>query len=51
MQQRVTPKTLIAENKRRDYGRVRTHLKVVLFDQSFGLFVYMSQTALEFVLE
>ena len=23
MQQRVTPKSLIAENKRKDYGRVR----------------------------
>ena len=30
MQQRVTPKTLIAENKRRDYGTVRNHLKVIL---------------------
>ena len=30
MQQRVTPKSLIAENKRRDYGRVRNHLKVIL---------------------
>ena len=27
MQQRVTPKSLIAENERRDYGRVRNHLK------------------------
>ena len=34
MQQRVTPKTLIAENKQRDYGRVRNHLKVILFDLS-----------------
>ena len=32
MQQRVTPKPLIAENKRRDYGRVRNHLKVILSD-------------------
>ena len=29
MQQRATPKSLIAENERRDYGRVRNHLKVV----------------------
>ena len=34
MQQRVTPKSLIAENERRDYGRVRNHLKVILFDLS-----------------
>ena len=34
MQQRVTPKSLIAENERRDYGRVRNHLKVILSDQS-----------------
>ena len=34
MQQRVTPKSLIAENKRKDYGRVRNHLKVILFDLS-----------------
>ena len=34
MQQRVTPKPLIAENKRRDYGRVRNHLKVILSDRS-----------------
>ena len=27
MQQIVTPKSLIAENKRRDYGRVQNHLK------------------------
>ena len=32
MQQRVTPKPLIAENKR--YGRVRNHLKVILSAQS-----------------
>ena len=51
MQQRVTPKSLIAENKQRDYGRVRNHLKVILSDQSIGLFVYVLQTALEFVLE
>ena len=51
MQQRVTPKSLIAENKRRDYGRVRNHLKVSLSNQSVGLFLQVSQTALEFVLE
>ena len=34
MQQRVTPKTLIAENKRRDYGRVRNDLKVILSHRS-----------------
>ena len=34
MQQIVTPKSLIEENKRRDYGRVRDHLKVILSDQS-----------------
>ena len=34
MQQRVTPKSLIAENKRSDYGRVRNHLKVILSDRS-----------------
>ena len=28
MQQRVTPKSLIAENKRRDYGRVQNHLAI-----------------------
>ena len=39
MQQRVTPKALIAENKRRDYGRVRNHLKVILSDQSIQEFV------------
>ena len=37
MQQRVTPKSLIAENERRDYGRVRNHLKVILSNQSVGL--------------
>ena len=30
MQQRVTPKSVIAEKKRRDYGRVRNHLKGIL---------------------
>ena len=39
MQQRVTPKPLIAENKHRDYGRVRNHLKVILSDQSIKEFV------------
>ena len=33
MQQRVTPKSLIADNKRRDYGRVRNHLKVIISDR------------------
>ena len=51
MEQTVTPKSLIAENKRRDYGRVRNHLKVILSDQSIGLFLQVSQTALEFILE
>ena len=39
MQQRVTPKPLIAENKQRDYGRVRNHLKFILSDQSIQEFV------------
>ena len=39
MQQRVTPKPLIAENKRRDDGRVRNHLKVILSDRSIKEFV------------
>ena len=34
MQQRVTPNTLIEENERRDYGRVRNHLKVILSHRS-----------------
>ena len=34
MQQRVTPKQQIEENKRIDYGRVRNHLKVILSDRS-----------------
>ena len=34
MQQRVTPKSLIAEKKQRDYGTVRNHLKVILSDRS-----------------
>ena len=39
MQQRVTPKPLIAVNKRGDYGRVRNHLKAILSDQSILEFV------------
>ena len=39
MQQRVTPKSLIAENKQRDYGRVWNHLKVILSLQSIIEFV------------
>ena len=39
MQQRVPPKTLRAENKRIDYGRVQNHLKVILSDQSIQEFV------------
>ena len=39
MQQRVTPKTLIAENEQRDYGRVRNHLKVILSDRYIKEFV------------
>ena len=31
--------SLIAENERRDYGRVRNHLKVILSNQSVGLFL------------
>ena len=34
MQQRATPKQLIAENKRKDYGRVQNHHKVILSDRS-----------------
>ena len=34
MQQRVTPKSLIAENKRRDHGKVRNHLKDILSNRS-----------------
>ena len=34
MQKRVTPKSLLAENKQRDYGRVRNQLKVILSDRS-----------------
>ena len=39
MQQRVTPKSLIVENKQRDYGRVGNDLKVILSDQSIQEFV------------
>ena len=39
MQQKVTPKPLIAENKRRDYGRVRNHHKAIRSDQSIKEFV------------
>ena len=39
MQQRVTQKSVIAEVKRRDYGRVQNHLKVILSDQSIQEFV------------
>ena len=35
MQQRVTPKSLIAENKRRDYGRVLNHLKLFFWIDLF----------------
>ena len=58
MQQRVTPKPLIAENKRRDYGRVRNHLKVILSDRSIQESVVKQheailsvQSVIEFVLE
>ena len=58
MQQRVTPKSLIAENKRRDYGRVRNHLKVILSDRYIQEFVVKYheailsvQSIIEFVLE
>ena len=39
MQQRLTPKPLIVENKQRDYGRVQNHLKVILSDQSIQEFI------------
>ena len=58
MQQRVTPKSLIAENKRRDYGRVRNHLKVILSDRSIQESVVKKheailsvQSIIEFVVE
>ena len=58
MQQRVTPKPLIAENKRRDYGRVRNHLKVIPSVLSIQEFVVKQHKAIlsaqsitEFILE
>jgi UDP-N-acetyl-D-mannosaminuronic acid dehydrogenase len=33
------PQIISAENKRRDYCRVRNHLKVILSDRSIGLFL------------
>ena len=58
MQQRVSPKSLIAENKRRDYGRVRNHLKVILFDLSiqesvvkYHEAILSIQSIIEFILE
>ena len=58
MQQRVTPKSLIAKNKQRDYGRVRNHLKVILSDRSIQESVVKQHEAIlsvryiiEFVLE
>ena len=58
MQQRVTPNSLIAENNRRDYCRVRNHLKVIISDQSIQESVVKQHEAilsvrsiLEFVLE
>ena len=57
MQQRVTPKSLIAENKRRDYCRVQNDLKVILSDRSIQESVVKNeaiisvQSILEFVLE
>ena len=58
MQQRVTPKNLIAENKRRDYGRVRNHLKVILSVLSIQEFIVkepkailFAQSIIEFILE
>ena len=58
MQQRVTPKSLIAENERRDYGRVRNHLKVILSVLSIQEFVVKqheailsAQSIIEFILE
>ena len=58
MQQGVTPKSLIAKNKRRDYCRVRNHLKVILSDRSIQESVVKQHKAIlsvrsiiEFVLE
>ena len=39
MQQRVTLKPLMTENKRRDYGQVRNHHKAILSDRSIKEFV------------
>ena len=39
MQQRVTPKPLIAENKRRDYGQVRNQHEAILSIRSIIEFV------------
>ena len=58
MQQRFTPKSLIAENKRGDYGRVRNHLKVILSDRSiqepvvkYHEAILSVESIIEFVLE
>src|SRR4030043_417123 len=51
MQQRVTPKSLIAENKRRDYGRVQNHLKVILSDPSIQPTQRTSKSAPKFLPE
>ena len=48
MQQRVTPEPLITENKRRDYGRVRNHLKVILSVLSIQEFVVKSHEPILF---
>ena len=57
MQQRVTPKSLIAE-KRRDYCRVRNHLKVIFSDRTiqesvvkYHEAIIFVRSILEFVLE
>ena len=58
MQKRVTPKSLIAENKQRDYCRVRNHLKVILSDRSiqesivkYHEAILSAKSIIEFVLE
>ena len=58
MQQRVTPKSLIAENKPKYYCRVRKHLKVILSDRSIQESVVKKHEAIlsvrsiiEFILE
>ena len=58
MQQRVTPNPLIAENKRRDYSRVRNHLKVILANRFIQESVVKQheailsvQSIIEFILE